>query len=58
MSATPKNNYTVKEAAEYLAFSPKTIRRLIRRGVLRASKVTAKIKIPALDVEKLIESTC
>ncbi|MEY2520559.1 MAG: Helix-turn-helix domain [Verrucomicrobiota bacterium] len=50
--------YTIKSAAVYLSLSPSTIRRLIKKGVLRSSTVTQKILIPAEDVENLVESTC
>jgi excisionase family DNA binding protein len=50
--------YTIKSAAKYLSLSTITIRRLIARRVLRSSKVTRKILIPADDVENLVESTC
>ena len=51
--------YTIKQAAAYLSFSPNTIRKLIKDGVLRASTVVkGKILIPASDVENLVESTC
>ncbi|MFL6519176.1 MAG: helix-turn-helix domain-containing protein [Chthoniobacterales bacterium] len=50
--------YTIKTAAIYLSHSTKSIRNLIKRGVLRSSTVTSKILIPAIDVENLVESTC
>jgi excisionase family DNA binding protein len=53
-----KPPYTIKSAAAYLSHSTKTVRNLIKRGVLRSSTVTRKILIPADDVEELVESTC
>ena len=50
--------YTIKSAALYLSLSTKSIRNLIKRGVLRPCTVTSKILIPACDVENLVESTC
>jgi len=50
--------YTVQSAAAYLSLSPRTIRNLIKKGVLRTSRITRKILIPAEDVENLVNSTC
>jgi excisionase family DNA binding protein len=55
---TNKPPYTIKSAAVYLSHSTKSIRNLIKRGVLRSSTVTSKILIPACDVDHLVESTC
>ena len=58
--STPRNPpYTIKTAAAYLNVSTKTVRRLIARRVLRASRINPrKFLIPAADVENLVESTC
>ncbi|MFL6519178.1 MAG: helix-turn-helix domain-containing protein [Chthoniobacterales bacterium] len=54
-----KRPYTIKSAAAFLGLSDKTIRRLIKSGVLRASSVVkGKLLIPAADVENLVENTC
>jgi excisionase family DNA binding protein len=50
--------YTVPEAAAYLKHSTKTIRRWIKRGLLRTSSVSRKILIVADDVERLVPQTC
>lgn len=49
---------TVKEAAVALNVSPKTVRRLIGRKLLRASLALRKVLIPTEDVESFIERTC
>jgi excisionase family DNA binding protein len=51
MSARPP--MTVKEAAEYLRVSTKTIYRLCERGLLRFSTKLRKKLISRDDVEKL-----
>jgi excisionase family DNA binding protein len=45
---------TVKEAAGLLRVSEATIRRMIRKGELRASKVAWLVRIPRADVEHLM----
>lgn len=52
-----KKTYTIKEACAYLGWSDSTIRRLIKRGLMKRSKSVRKISIPAEDVEKFIERT-
>lgn len=52
-----KASYTVKEAIRYLGMSDSTIRRLIRRKLLRASKALAKIHILGEDVETFFART-
>lgn len=54
----PRPPYTVQSAAIYLSLSPRTIRNLIKKRVLRTSRITRKILIPAEDVENLVDSTC
>ena len=49
--------YTVKEAAHALRLSDKSIRRLLDRGILRASKATRKKLIPRRDIETFFERT-
>ena len=49
--------FTVKEAARELNLSEKSIRRLLGRGLLRASKATRKILIPRCDIETFFERT-
>lgn len=49
---------TVTEAAEALHVSTKTVRRLISRKLLRASRALRKILIPKEDIDSFIERTC
>ncbi|MFH0967966.1 MAG: helix-turn-helix domain-containing protein [Methanobacteriota archaeon] len=47
---------SVKQAAEYLSFSPKTIRRMIQSGKLPACKISGEFRIDQEDLKKSIES--
>jgi excisionase family DNA binding protein len=53
-----KNSYTLKEAADFLAISQRSVERLIRRGLIRKSKALRRVIIPGVDIENLVESTC
>ena len=46
--------YTVKEAAGYLDVSVDTVRRLLRRGELRALRVRRVIRIAAATLDRFI----
>jgi excisionase family DNA binding protein len=50
--------YTVQEAAAALHVNPKTIRRLLDRGVLTASKALRKKLIPRSQIEGFLKATC
>lgn len=51
--------YTIKEAAHYLAVSDKSVRRAIKRGLLKPSKAFRKLLIPAMQLETdFYNSTC
>jgi excisionase family DNA binding protein len=50
--------YTVEEAAEALHVSTKTIRRLLDRGILTASKALRKKLIPRSQIEGFLKATC
>lgn len=52
-----KHAYTINEAADYLNVSRDTIRRLIKRGLLRRSLALRKILIPAEDIENFLGKT-
>lgn len=52
-----KNSYTLKEAADFLSISSRSVERLIVRGILRKSKALRRVIIPGLDVENLFEKT-
>ena len=53
-----KNSSTLKEAADFLKLSERTIERLIARGLIRKSKFCRRVIIPGVDIENLVESTC
>jgi excisionase family DNA binding protein len=50
--------YTVEEAAAALHVCPKTIRRLLNRGILTASKALRKKLIPRSQIEGFLKATC
>jgi len=58
MIACKKQTYTIRDAADYLGVSQDTVRRLIKRGLLRRSLALRKILIPAEDVENFVTKTC
>ena len=50
--------YTVEEAAEALNVSTKSVRRLLARGILTASKAFRKKLIPRPQIENFLKATC
>lgn len=51
--------YTIQEAAQFLAVSDKSVRRAIKRGLLKPSKAFRKLLIPAMQLERdFYNSTC
>jgi excisionase family DNA binding protein len=48
----------VKEAARYLSVSPSTVRRYIKRGYLRSSRLPSgrRLRLLRSDVEKLLQA--
>ena len=48
-----KQFWTVEEAAAVLALHPETIRRMIRRGELKAVKVARRFRVPFSAIEAL-----
>ena len=52
-----QETYTIAEAAKYLRVSQDTIRRLIKRGLMRRSLALRKVLIPGEDVENFVEKT-
>ncbi len=49
------NIMTIEQAAEYLQLSSKSIRKLIERKELKASKVTSVWRIKKEDIEEYLE---
>ncbi len=46
--------YTIDEAAEALRVHPDTIRRMIRKGELRYSRVGRQYRIPQSEIDRLL----
>jgi len=58
LSRQPAPAISVREAAERLSVDPKTIRRLVQRGELRAVRVGSKtLRIPSSDIDALLAET-
>lgn len=49
--------FSVKEAADMLGVSEKTIRRLISRRLLRASRALRHLLIPKKELERFLDET-
>jgi predicted DNA-binding protein (UPF0251 family) len=49
--------YTVLESAQILGISTRSVHRLLKRGLLRASKALRKIIIPRVEIEKFLRDT-
>jgi len=49
--------FSVKEAAEILGVSEKSVRRLIIRGLLRPSRALRHLLIPRKELERFLEET-
>jgi excisionase family DNA binding protein len=49
--------YSVHEAAQMLGVSDKTVRRLIRRKLLRASRALRHLLIPKKEIERFLDHT-
>ena len=52
-----KPNYTIQETAVLLHVSTDTVRRLIKRKLLRRSLAVRRILIPAEDVDNFMANT-
>lgn len=51
--------YTIQEAASFMAVSDKSVRRAIKRGLLKPSRAFRKLLIPAIQLERdFFNSTC
>ena len=49
--------FSVKETAEILGISEKTVRRLISRGLLRASRALRHLLIAKKEIERFLDET-
>ena len=49
--------FSVKETAQMLGVSEKTVRRLIDRGLLHASRALRHLLIPKKEIEKFLDET-
>jgi excisionase family DNA binding protein len=50
----PKELYTTEEAREFLKVSPSTIKRLLKRGIIKAYKVGGTYRIWGSEILKLV----
>lgn len=50
----PKEVYTTKEAQEFLKVSPSTIKRLLKKGIIKAYKVGGVYRIWGDEILKLL----
>jgi excisionase family DNA binding protein len=53
----PRLAFSVKEAAEMLGVSEKSVRRLIDRRLLRPSRALRHLLIPKKEIERFLEET-
>ena len=51
-----KRLYDVKEAAFSLSVSPKTIRRLVKRGLLRPNRAIRRLLFSVVELDKFASS--
>jgi excisionase family DNA binding protein len=49
--------FSVQEAAQILGVSDKTVRRLIDRKLLRASRALRHLRIPKKEIERFLDET-
>jgi len=50
----PNKVYTTEEAQEYLKVSNSTIKRLLKKGILKANKVGGRYKILGYEILRLV----
>lgn len=50
----PNQVYTTEEAQEYLKVSNSTIKRLLKKGILKANKVGGRYKILGYEILRLV----
>lgn len=53
----PRMAYSIREAAEMLGVSEKSVRRLIDRRLLRPSRALRHLLIPKKEIERFLEET-
>ena len=53
----PRLAFSVSEAAQMLGVSDKTIRRLIDRKLLRASRALRHLRIPKTELDRFLKET-
>lgn len=53
----PRRAYSIRETASMLGVSDKSVRRLIDRRLLRASRALRHLRIPAAEIERFLKET-
>ena len=53
----PRIAYSINEVAQMMSVCPRTVRRLISRGLLKKSKALRHIRIPAAELERFLADT-
>ena len=56
-SQLPRLAYSIREAAEILGVSEKSIRRLIDRGMIRPSRALRHLLIPSKELDRFLDET-
>ena len=57
VSQLPRLAYTIRETAEILGVSEKSVRRLITRRLLRPSRALRHLLIPKKEIERFLDDT-
>ncbi|MBI5385637.1 MAG: helix-turn-helix domain-containing protein [Verrucomicrobia bacterium] len=57
VAQAPRLAYRVRETAQMLGVSDKTVRRLVARGLLRPSRALRHLLIPHFEVERFLKET-
>jgi excisionase family DNA binding protein len=50
-------SYTLETAAQVTGFSARTLRRLVKRGLLRPSRATHKFIFPRAEIDRFLRET-
>ncbi len=53
----PNEVYTTEEAQNFLKVSPSTIKRFLKKGILRANKVGGRYRILGREILRLVSPT-